>query len=116
MTIEKFEVGKYYRFIGPMEGTLDYWSYEMNYWRDKKAHKCLRVGDEYREKTERGYGLIQPCIFEGIGSSSWLYTTPHRTKFFEEVTPLGGDIVPPVSPEVGVSSQEELKNRVLGYL
>lgn len=82
MAVSRFEVGKYYRWIGPKD-FRDNWNDQMEAWKDGKARKC----------TEIDTGDNVNASFDGINNDEyhpygWQYY--HCIQHFEEV--LGRDI------------------------
>jgi hypothetical protein len=77
MTIQKFEVGKWYRWIGPKK-RLDTWNWnpdgEMDFILDGEPHKCVAVSAPQE---------VQP----------WLAVDSHLVAAFEnQPNPKGGDL------------------------
>lgn len=48
MAVTRLEVGKYYRFVGPDTAYIDFWSIEMNKFRDGLPKLCERILKEYQ--------------------------------------------------------------------
>jgi len=66
--LKKFEVGKYYKWIGPKD-FYDNWNEDMEKWKDGKKRKCFRVN-------------YSSTAFFDI-DSDWHYS--HCLEHFEEV-------------------------------
>jgi hypothetical protein len=108
MAVDKFEVGKYYRFIGPKSFNT-HWNEDMDNWKDGKPRVCLSEKDH----SATTYGMGQDCSFADI-RDEWWYLSAHR-EVFEEV-----EMVKPWRPEAGkgihVPTEEDLRKRVLSDL
>jgi hypothetical protein len=93
MTIQKFEVGKWYRWIGPTKADevlgLDCaWNPEMRFILDGKPHKCIRVYAPPEEQPAL-WGCRLPGAFEGQPGDppNYVWSWGGTNTFFEEVPP-----------------------------
>lgn len=75
--VNKFEVGKTYRWIGASSFRNEGWISDLNAWCDGKPRKCLSISTTYS-------GLLGCATFENITGGNWSYYTRWGC-FFEEV-------------------------------
>ena len=107
MAVEKFEVGKSYRFIGKSSFS-SMWNEDMDKWKDGKPRVCLSEKDH----STTHYGMGQYCGFADI-RDEWLYLGPHRV-VFEKV--LVGPVHTRGGAEASLPTEDDIKKRVLSDL